>query len=85
MALTLAFASVSRERLDLETGEDRAARVDTESKGSAFEDGDACSVESRSLPLSFSSIFCFAALTLALERKALFSGTNEEEASREGT
>ena len=81
-ALPLPFTSVSRVRLCLEAGEERIAREETESTGRDDADEDACSAASRSLPLSFSSSFCFAALTLALERKALDSG-NEVEWSME--
>ena len=76
LALALPFTSASRARLNFEAGEERVARVETESKGSEVED--ACSVESRSLPLSFSCSFSFAALTLALERKALDSAKEED-------
>jgi hypothetical protein len=65
---------LSRERLDLVMlAEDRELRVVTVS-GSVVED-EGCSADSRSLPFSF----CFAALTLALERKALVSAEDAEE------
>jgi hypothetical protein len=71
--LSLGFAlptTASRERLDL--GEAQIARETAGSVNCAAVDAEDCSglVESRCFPLPFAWDFCFAALTLALVRKA---------------
>jgi hypothetical protein len=87
--LSLVFAwpaTASRERLDL--GVALIARETTGSVDGAAVDDEDCSVlvESRSFPLPFAWDFCFAALTLALVRKARESAAVvEDEESRSGS
>lgn len=81
LAFPLPFTSVSRARFALL---DRVARVDTEESwtdddGTAEEEADAeaccCGISA----VSRSCSFCLAALTLALERKALELESREDE------